>query len=74
MKSNDYVKYVTQEIVNYLDQPKEQRKHVKEQKRAFRQPFLYRWFGILPMGVIMMFRRKRNNHSNLFFKRMESKK
>ena len=33
MKTNDYVKYMTQQFVQYMDQPKEERKTKKIQKR-----------------------------------------
>lgn len=33
MKTNDYVKYMTQQFVQYMDQPKEERKTKKIQKK-----------------------------------------
>ncbi|WP_442594876.1 YqzE family protein [Neobacillus sp. D3-1R] len=48
MKTNDYVKYLTQTVVKYIDQPKEDRKRVKLAKKEEKEPFLVKWFGILP--------------------------
>lgn len=51
MKTNDYVKYMTQTIVKYVDQPKDERKRLRDEKRQTRASFWYRWFGILPYVV-----------------------
>lgn len=48
MKTNDYVKYLTQTVVKYIDQPKAERERAKQVKKEEREPFLYKWFGILP--------------------------
>jgi protein-arginine kinase len=55
---NDYVKYITQTVVKYIDQPKEERKKMKKEKKETREAFVYRWFGILPY-IIMMNKGKR---------------
>ncbi|RSK27824.1 YqzE family protein [Bacillus sp. HMF5848] len=61
MSTNDYVKYVTQQVVRYIDQPKAQRKHTKQTKRAQRDPFVTRWFGILPFAFQMIMKRNRKS-------------
>ncbi|CCQ94421.1 conserved hypothetical protein [[Clostridium] ultunense Esp] len=43
--SNDLIRYMTQELVRYLDQPREGRK-----KKA-KEPFSMRMFGLLPMAA-----------------------
>jgi hypothetical protein len=48
MKTNDYVKYMTQTIVKYIDQPKDERKRQKQERKMSKASFWYRWFGILP--------------------------
>lgn len=55
---NDYVKYITQTVVKYIDQPKEERKKMRKEKKETREAFAFRWFGILPY-VIMMNRENR---------------
>lgn len=57
---NDYVKFMTQEIVQYMDKPKDDRKKQRQQKKRERQPFAVRWFGVLPYALIMMKRRQKN--------------
>ncbi|SID83498.1 Uncharacterised protein [Mycobacteroides abscessus subsp. abscessus] len=39
MKTNDYVKYVTQTFVKYMDQPKDERKKQKESRKDEKEPF-----------------------------------
>ena len=51
MNTNDYVKYMTQTIVKYADQPKAERKRLRDEKKHARASFWYRWFGILPYVV-----------------------
>jgi hypothetical protein len=48
MKTNDYVKYITQTLVKYIDQPKEVRKRLKQERKMSKASFWYRWFGIFP--------------------------
>ncbi|MCE4047068.1 MULTISPECIES: YqzE family protein [Bacillaceae] len=58
MKTNDYVKYLTQTFVQYMDQPKEERQKIKAAKRGEKEPFMLRWFGILPYVFVYFFRKK----------------
>lgn len=48
MNTNDYVKYITQTFVKYIDQPKDERKKFRMQKKEEKEPFLFRWFGVIP--------------------------
>ena len=51
MKTNDYVKYMTQTIVKYADQPKDERKRIRNERKQAKADFWYRWFGIFPYVV-----------------------
>ncbi|MBE3554642.1 MAG: YqzE family protein [Thermicanus sp.] len=42
---NDLIRYMTQELVRYLDQPREGR------KKKTKEPFSMRMFGLLPMAA-----------------------
>ncbi|AJI22667.1 YqzE family protein [Priestia megaterium] len=59
MKTNDYVKYMTQQFVQYMDQPKEERKTKKIQKKEERAPFANRWFGVIPLSFMLWYRKKK---------------
>ncbi|MFN2745355.1 MULTISPECIES: YqzE family protein [Bacillus] len=59
MKTNDYVKYMTEQLVKYMDTPKDERKQMKERRRESKPSSrIYRWFGILPVGCAMLFKRR----------------
>jgi hypothetical protein len=49
MKTNDYVKFITQTLVERLEQSPEERKKQKEEK--IKEPLLYKWFGVLPYAI-----------------------
>ncbi|CRF29081.1 Uncharacterised protein [Mycobacterium tuberculosis] len=64
VKSDELVKYVTQQVVKYIGTPKEVRKQVRADRKAGREPWQYRWFGMLPFALRMWtepLRRKRGN-------------
>lgn len=61
VKTNDYVKYMTQTIVKYADQPKEERKRLRLERKQARASFWYRWFGILPY-ILYTEVKKRRKH------------
>ncbi|UQZ76874.1 YqzE family protein [Niallia circulans] len=58
MNTNDYVKYLTQTFVQYMDQPKEERKKLKAERKGLKEPFMLRWFGILPYLILFSFKRR----------------
>jgi hypothetical protein len=60
MQTNDYVKYLTQTFVKYIDQSKAEREMAKLAKKGEREPFLYKWFGILPYLFYHNMKRKRS--------------
>lgn len=58
MKTNDYVKYITQTVVKYIDQPKDERIKLKQQRKDEKASFWFRWFGILPYALIGLMKKK----------------
>ena len=34
-----------------MDAPKEDRKQKKEQRRAEKEPFMNKWFGVMPLSL-----------------------
>jgi len=60
MKTNDYVKFLTQEFVTYVDQPKDERKKKRHAKtHTKKSKYTSRWFGLIPFALLMTFKRKR---------------
>ncbi|KGX88866.1 hypothetical protein N784_00500 [Pontibacillus litoralis JSM 072002] len=58
MSPNDYVKFMTEEVVKYMELPKEKKKERKQRKKAARKPWSITLFGIIPLALSFVFRRK----------------
>ncbi|WP_085991917.1 YqzE family protein [Oceanobacillus senegalensis] len=56
MSGNDYIKFVTEQVVSYLDLPVEERKKRKSQQKE-ETSISNRWFGVLPF-VLKSLRKK----------------
>lgn len=48
MKTNDYVKFLTETIISHLDTPKDVRKEAKKMRKQQDEPLLYKMFGAMP--------------------------
>ncbi|WP_042355063.1 YqzE family protein [Bacillus rubiinfantis] len=59
MKTNDYVRYMTETLVKYADLPKEERKRQRLIKKQTKASFWYRWFGILPYVLYSEVKRRK---------------
>ncbi|PWU68534.1 MULTISPECIES: YqzE family protein [Gracilibacillus] len=59
MSSEDYVKYMTQKIVKYMDTPKEERQKQKKPREKEHHVYSNRWFGVLPFAFRLFLRRKK---------------
>ncbi|WP_211747644.1 YqzE family protein [Paenibacillus sp. Marseille-Q4541] len=49
-KGNDLVRYITEQVVEYMGKPKEERKSTRGKRK---EPWQTKWFGMLPFGVSM---------------------
>ncbi|RFU66775.1 YqzE family protein [Peribacillus saganii] len=58
MKANDYVKYMTQQLVKQMAVPKEDRMQHRMQRKLEKQPFSSKWFGVIPLAIKMLFQKK----------------
>jgi YqzE-like protein len=58
VKTNDYVKFMTQTFVKYYDQPREERQRLRAARKETKAAFWYRWFGILPYLVYLGVKKK----------------
>lgn len=52
---------MTQEIIKYMNTPRDERKEHKQEKMETKPPFSQRLFGVLPFGFSMMLK-KRKRH------------
>ncbi|WP_017726967.1 YqzE family protein [Halalkalibacterium ligniniphilum] len=51
MSFQDLVKFATEQIVKHLDQPAEERKAIREEKKAERSPLMNEAFGVIPLAL-----------------------
>ena len=58
-KSDDLVKYITQQVATYIDTPKEVRQQAKASKKVQKEDWKTKWFGMLPLAVRMLFGRSK---------------
>ncbi|MBW7454685.1 YqzE family protein [Paenibacillus sepulcri] len=54
--SDEWVKYVTEQFVQYVETSKDERKQSRQTAKASREPWLTKWFGIAPLGVALWWR------------------
>lgn len=53
MKSNDFVKYLTVQLVERIDKPKASKKSKKNKNRSLST----HWFGIIPISLKLFLKR-----------------
>ncbi|WLD92045.1 YqzE family protein [Alkalihalobacillus sp. AL-G] len=58
MSTNDFVKYLTQQFVRHFDQPKEKRREKRTSRKDHKPPMSVQWFGLVPMAISMLIKRK----------------
>ncbi|MFC0522634.1 YqzE family protein [Pontibacillus salicampi] len=58
MSTNDYVKFMTQEIVRYMDMPQDEKKERKRTKQEYKEPVSYKMFGMLPFALKTLFKKR----------------
>jgi hypothetical protein len=52
-KGDELVKYVTEQLLDYIETPKEVRRQVREHQKEIRVNWQYRWFGMIPFAIRM---------------------
>ncbi|TCS83991.1 YqzE family protein [Tepidibacillus fermentans] len=57
MKSNDFVKYLTVQLMERMDQPQKIRSAEKKHKESFS----HHWFGLIPLSLKMWAKRFQKN-------------
>ncbi|WP_239615384.1 YqzE family protein [Cohnella mopanensis] len=63
MDSSEYLKYMTEKVVKYIDSPTEaDAEETKPNRKISREPWLTRWFGMAPMGIMMWWGSRTNRN------------
>ncbi|UHA72680.1 YqzE family protein [Paenibacillus sp. 481] len=53
-KSDDFIKFITQRVVTYMETPEETRREKKmERKQRTNEAWITKWFGLLPLSLSM---------------------
>ncbi|MFD2618307.1 YqzE family protein [Terrilactibacillus laevilacticus] len=50
MKSDEYVRFLTEQFVQHMEKPKSVRKSIKEEKKQYKASKREQWFGLLPFA------------------------
>ncbi|WP_139997750.1 YqzE family protein [Paenibacillus paridis] len=61
-KGEEYVKYMTEQFVAYIETPREERKQTRTSAKARREPWLTRWFGWGPVSIMLWWRGRAERH------------
>lgn len=58
ISENDYIKYMTEQFVTFIDTPQEERRRKRDEQHNEKfQAFSHRWFGILPFIIRFVFKK-----------------
>ncbi|WEG14283.1 YqzE family protein [Pullulanibacillus sp. KACC 23026] len=55
MKSDDYVKYLTEQFVHYMNQPRDFRKQMKAERKLAKSSIKEELFGLVPFACSQFF-------------------
>lgn len=58
MKTNDFIKFLTQQFVKYVNQSKDDRKKEKNIRKEQKKKYSSHLFGLIPFSLMMLFKRK----------------
>jgi len=58
LKPSEWLKWITEQFVLYLDTPRDIRRERRRQRRRMQPPWSVRWFGLVPLGLSMWLRRR----------------
>lgn len=59
VKTDEYIKYLTQKVVSYMDLPAEVRKEQRNLYKSMREPWHVRWFGMVPLSFIIWWKNRK---------------
>ena len=51
MKSDDYVKWLTEQFVIYMNQPRDVRKNLRQTRKQQKKPIKNEMFGLIPNAL-----------------------
>lgn len=63
-KTDEYVKYIAERVVTYIDTPRDVRKQERARRRPY-EPWQSRWFGMIPFALGMWVSKLRSKKVSL---------
>ncbi|WP_152656215.1 YqzE family protein [Oceanobacillus sp. CFH 90083] len=62
MKSNDYIRFLTEEMVKYMHLSSEEKAERKQKKQKASNPlYSNKWLGVIPFSVQSWYRKRKNS-------------
>jgi len=55
MKQNEYIKFMTEQLVTYMNKSKKERKEIKNEKEI--NSLSNRWFGLFPFTIKLLLKK-----------------
>jgi hypothetical protein len=49
----ELIKYITEQTVEYIERPKAEKKQQRTFRKDQKEPWSYKWFGMVPMAFHM---------------------
>lgn len=59
----EYVTYVAKRFVTYIDTPADEKRRIRTEAKLRREPWLVRWFGWAPYGIVLWWRARQERHA-----------
>ncbi|MDQ0161366.1 YqzE family protein [Aeribacillus alveayuensis] len=59
MSTNDYLKFITEQVIKFMDTPKEERKIQRKKRKSENPSFLNVWFGIIPFSIALSIKKRK---------------
>lgn len=58
ISGQEYLQYMTEQFVDYIETPAAERKDAKKAAKALKEPWLLRWFGVGGASILLWMKRK----------------
>ena len=56
----EYVQYITEQLVEYMETPVDERRQAKKAAKATKEQWLPKWFGVGGASLLMWIKKKEN--------------
>lgn len=56
----EYVQYLTEQLVEFMETPNEQRKLKKKEAKLMKEQWLLKWFGVGGASVLMWMKKRKD--------------